>query len=173
VRVDDRDHEVELGADGRVRVGDLELETVLGPEGRVIVRPAGTSAHVLVSFAPSGELRSAASDGQVHAVTVMTAQQAALADIGRGSRRADEGRTLRSPMPGRIVRVLVAEGNEVGADTAVVIVEAMKMENEVRTTVAGRLVRVAVAAGDTVDAGALLCELEPHPISDSSPPNAS
>lgn len=145
-----------------MRVGTLELETTIGPGGRVAVWPTGTSTRTLVTVPEAGELRHAAVEGRVHEITVMTAQQAALADIGRGSRRGDDGRTLRSPMPGRIVRVLVAEGDDVAADTPVVIVEAMKMENEVRTTVAGRVARVAVEAGATVDSGAVLCELDPH-----------
>ncbi|MBK8234033.1 MAG: acetyl-CoA carboxylase biotin carboxyl carrier protein subunit [Nannocystaceae bacterium] len=65
-------------------------------------------------------------------------------------------------MPGRIVRVLVAQGDVVEPNAAVVIVEAMKMENEVRSGARAKVVRIAVAAGDTVDAGQLLCELEPH-----------
>ncbi|HWB74024.1 MAG TPA: biotin/lipoyl-containing protein [Nannocystaceae bacterium] len=168
VRVDDREHDVELGEDGRVKVGALELETVLGPGGRVSVHVVGSNERVLVTVAPGADPRHAAAEGRAHAIQVMTAQQAALADIGRASRRADEGRTLRSPMPGRIVRVLVGEGEEVAADTAVVIVEAMKMENEVRTTSAGRISRVAVKGGDTVDAGAVLCELEPHAAGSSA-----
>jgi len=46
-----------------------------------------------------------------------------------------------------------------------VIVEAMKMENEVRTTGPGRIARIAVKVGDTVDAGQVLCELAPHEAS--------
>lgn len=168
VRVDDREHEVELGEDGHAKVGTLELHTVLGPDGRVGVRIVGSDERVLVTVAPADDPRHAAAEGYAHAITVMTAQQAALADLGRATRGSDDGRTLRSPMPGRIVRVLVGEGEAVAADTAVVIVEAMKMENEVRTTVAGRIARVAVKAGDTVDAGAVLCELEPHAAGSSA-----
>ncbi|MCA9653525.1 MAG: acetyl-CoA carboxylase biotin carboxyl carrier protein subunit [Myxococcales bacterium] len=66
-------------------------------------------------------------------------------------------------MPGRVVRVLVAEGDAVDADDPLLIVEAMKMENEVRAPAAGVVRRVAVATGDTVEAGQLLCELDEPP----------
>ena len=52
-----------------------------------------------------------------------------------------------APMPGRVVRVLVAAGDTVEARQPVVVVEAMKMENELRSPKAGRVKDVAVAAG--------------------------
>ena len=62
-------------------------------------------------------------------------------------------RAVRAPMPGRVVRVLVAEGDEVDEQQGVVVIEAMKMQNELRSPKAGRLVRVAVQVGDTVRLG--------------------
>lgn len=166
VRIDDaRDVVVEVertGADATVRVGDRRFAVALGPEGRVSVREADGGAHRVVTVEPTRTPAFVGLDGRAHAVAVMTAQQAALADVHAGGAQGLAARSLRSPMPGRIVRVLVAEGDDVAADTPAVIVEAMKMENEVRTLAAGKIVRVAVAAGDTVELGQLLCELEPH-----------
>jgi pyruvate carboxylase subunit B len=62
-------------------------------------------------------------------------------------------------MPGRVVKVLVAVGDEVAAQQAVVVVEAMKMENELRANVAGRVESVHVKAGDAVEGSALLVRL--------------
>ena len=59
-------------------------------------------------------------------------------------------------MPGRVVRVLVAAGADVAAGQGLVVVEAMKMENELRAPRAGRVAEVAVREGEAVDAGALL-----------------
>jgi biotin carboxyl carrier protein len=67
---------------------------------------------------------------------------------------------VKSPMPGRVVRVLVAEGDSVEAGAAVVVVEAMKMENELCVERAGTIKRVATAVGATVEGGAVLVELE-------------
>jgi acetyl/propionyl-CoA carboxylase alpha subunit len=73
----------------------------------------------------------------------------------------DEGpRALRAPMPGRVVRVLVEPGEEVAEQQGVVVIEAMKMQNELRSPKAGRIKRLAVGVGDAVAAGALLALVE-------------
>lgn len=79
----------------------------------------------------------------------------------RGQGAGTEGvRTLKAPMPGRVVRVLVAVGDEVDAQQGLVVIEAMKMQNELKSPKAGRVVRVAVAEGDTVQAGGVLVIVE-------------
>lgn len=163
VRVGDGEHQVDVEGDGRVVVDGEPFEVIHAADGRMSVRRPGDSHQQLVTVAPCTNPAHVVVDGLVHGISVMTAQQAALAALGGGSRRSGDGRTLVSPMPGRVVRVMVREGDELVADTPVAIVEAMKMENEVRATHAAKVVRVAVAAGDTVDAGQVLVELEPHP----------
>jgi multidrug efflux pump subunit AcrA (membrane-fusion protein) len=65
-----------------------------------------------------------------------------------------------APMPGRVVRVLVAAGDQVEARQGVVVVEAMKMENELRAPRAGRVREVSVAPGTPVEAGRVLAVIE-------------
>jgi biotin carboxyl carrier protein len=87
---------------------------------------------------------------------------------GRRSRHGagDAGRTahgeqrIAAPMPGRVVRVLVASGDTVQAQQPLIVVEAMKMENELRSPKAGRVKDVAVAAGAPVEAGRVLVVVE-------------
>ena len=67
---------------------------------------------------------------------------------------------LSAPMPGKVVRVLAAPGDEVAEGQGIVVVEAMKMQNEMKAPRAGRVLSIAVAAGDTVNAGAPLAEIE-------------
>jgi len=67
---------------------------------------------------------------------------------------------IRAVMPGRIVRVLVTEGETVTKGTGLVVVEAMKMENELAAPRDGTVARVHVGAGETVESGAELVELE-------------
>jgi len=69
-------------------------------------------------------------------------------------------RVVVAPMPGRIVKVLVAPGDVVAARQGVVIVEAMKMENELRAPRAGTVAAVHVTEGMSVDARAVLVVLE-------------
>ena len=72
-----------------------------------------------------------------------------------------EGReTLVAPMPGKVVAILVQAGEAVERGRGVVVVEAMKMQNEVRSAKDGTVVEVRVAVGDTVNAGQLLAVVE-------------
>ena len=63
-------------------------------------------------------------------------------------------------MPGKIVRVLVREGDQVRARQPIVVVEAMKMENELRAERDGTVTEILVAEGRTVDSGALLVVIQ-------------
>ena len=63
-------------------------------------------------------------------------------------------------MPGRVVNVLVAAGDEVKADQGIIVVEAMKMENEVKSPKAGKVVEVKVVAGQAVEKGQLMIVIE-------------
>jgi glutaconyl-CoA/methylmalonyl-CoA decarboxylase subunit gamma len=71
------------------------------------------------------------------------------------------GGYVTAPMPGRVVKILVKEGDEVDAGAPVIVVEAMKMENELLADKAGRVARILAAPGQTVEGGALLVELGP------------
>jgi len=63
---------------------------------------------------------------------------------------------VKAPMPGRVVRVLVAVGDRVTARQGVVVVEAMKMENELRSPIDGTVKEVGVVAGAAVETGTIL-----------------
>jgi biotin carboxyl carrier protein len=78
---------------------------------------------------------------------------------GQGATGAGDGRVL-APMPGRVVKVLVEPGMAVEARQGVVVVEAMKMENELRAPHAGTVREVRVAEGASVEANAVLVVIE-------------
>ncbi len=67
---------------------------------------------------------------------------------------------LKAPMPGRIVRVLVAPGETVTAGQGCVVMEAMKMQNELKAPKAGVVGKLAAVVGETVAAGAILLVVE-------------
>jgi biotin carboxyl carrier protein len=81
-------------------------------------------------------------------------QKKAAAASGSGLQR------VTSPMPGKVVRMLVKPGDEVKARQALAVVEAMKMENELRAARDGRVREVSVAEGQSVDAGTVLLIVE-------------
>ncbi len=67
---------------------------------------------------------------------------------------------VKAPMPGKVIRVLVAVGDAVESGQGVVIVEAMKMQNELKSPRDGRVSAVSVKENDTVNAGAVLVTIE-------------
>jgi biotin carboxyl carrier protein len=79
----------------------------------------------------------------------------------RGAGAGTEGpRPVKAPMPGRVVRLLVEVGDEVAEGQGVVVIEAMKMQNELKSPKAGRVVRVGASVGDTVGSGDVLVVVE-------------
>ncbi len=102
-------------------------------------------------------------DLDVGPVRVEVVDRAGLA-IRELTRRvaAERGpRPLRAPMPGMVVKVEVEEGEVVGAGQAVVVVEAMKMENELSAEAEGRVKKVHVAPGEPVEKDQVLIEFGP------------
>jgi biotin carboxyl carrier protein len=127
-----------------------------GEYGLSLVFPDDRRASATVNVAPGqapGEML-AYLGGRTLSVGVNSSR------TGRGA--ADAGGTAHgeqkivAPMPGRVVRVLVAAGDVVEPRQPVVVVEAMKMENELRSPKAGRVKDVPVAAGTSVEAGRVL-----------------
>jgi biotin carboxyl carrier protein len=84
----------------------------------------------------------------------------AIRDLSAASAAPAGPAPILAPMPGMIVRVSVKAGDRVEAGQGVVVMEAMKMENELRATVSGIVKSVEVSAGTAVEKGALLVALE-------------
>ena len=76
------------------------------------------------------------------------------------ARRAGIRESVKAPMPGKVVRLLVSEGDEVVAGQGVVVVEAMKMQNEMKSPFAGKVVSIAVKEHEAVIAGSVLLTIE-------------
>lgn len=93
-----------------------------------------------------------------YAVTLIDPKRlrgAAAASVG-----ADGAARIVAPMPGKIVRVLVAKGASVAAGAGIVVVEAMKMQNEMKAPKAGTVVTLNVEVGTTVNGGDVLAIIE-------------
>jgi biotin carboxyl carrier protein len=76
------------------------------------------------------------------------------------SRKAEGREAIKAPMPGKVVRVLVAAGDEVVAGQGLMVLEAMKMQNEMKAPRAGRVASVAVKEHEAVNAGSVLLTIE-------------
>jgi biotin carboxyl carrier protein len=78
----------------------------------------------------------------------------------RGGREVSGKVQMRAMMPGRVLSVAVKAGDQVEAQQGVLVIEAMKMENELKSPKAGKVVEVKVTAGQTVEKGELLIVIE-------------
>jgi acetyl/propionyl-CoA carboxylase alpha subunit len=80
---------------------------------------------------------------------------------GEGDEKtAETSLRVRSPMPGKVTKIAVVEGERVRKNQALIIVEAMKMENEIATAIDGVVTKIHVAVGDLVDSERPLIEVE-------------
>lgn len=98
-------------------------------------------------------------NGQAVPVQMRTAGAGRRAKDGSGAAGSGPQKVV-APMPGKVVRVLVQPGDEVKPKQGLVVVEAMKMENELKAVRAGRVRDVLVSEGRSVDAGAVLVIVE-------------
>ena len=158
--------------DGETR----EIDVAITPEGRASVAIEGAPVEVDVERVPGGislridgRVYDLAIGGKPESRTIAAGSRRAIAQVESERQRAGKKRgggagksdkEIRSPMPGRVVKLLVAPGDEVEANAPVVVVEAMKMENELRTGGPGKVKSVHVTEGQPVEGNALLVSFE-------------
>ena len=99
-------------------------------------------------------------DGFRFEVEALDERTRAIRELSAAAAKPTGPAPLVAPMPGMIVRVNVKEGDAVQTGQGMVVMEAMKMENELRAAAAGTVKRVHVAPGTAVEKGALLLEME-------------
>ena len=163
VTADGRDRTVMVegpGPDGRFRV------TVDGAEREVdavALRP-GTWSVILdgKSYVVDLDRRRGGIAASVGASEVVLRVEDALRKrlaSAAGARTALRGEQIRAPIAGKVVKVAVAVGDQVAPGTAVIVLEAMKMENELAAERGGTVSAIHRSAGQAVDAGDLLVEI--------------
>ncbi|HEV3456206.1 MAG TPA: biotin/lipoyl-containing protein [Thermoanaerobaculia bacterium] len=159
-----------LEIDGKKRRVELpgtsasgELECVV--DGRTLMVEARTLQPGLISLLVDGRQYRCVLDGD--GVWIGGHRYGFEVDDPRslqGRRGAGAGaagpRPVKAPMPGRVVRVLVNPGDDVVEQQGIVVIEAMKMQNELKSPKAGKVARVAVAVGDAVGSGDVLAVVE-------------
>ena len=116
---------------------------------RIVVRPgAGRGRYTLWV------------DGHRHEVEALDERMRAIRELAGASAEASGPAPLVAPMPGMIVRVQVEVGDVVQVGQGLVVMEAMKMENELRASASATVKAVHARVGSAVEKGALLLELE-------------
>ncbi len=137
-----------------VRIDEHEVDVdVVALAGQLSVRIDGKVVDLTTEGQPP-ELGAIAS-GHRSYVRVESERLRAAEAAKRGSLGSAE-KLVKSPMPGRIVKLLVAPGDAVEAGQPLLVMEAMKMENEIKAKAAGKVGDLHVAVGDTVEGNAKL-----------------
>ncbi len=157
VKIEGRERIVELDEGGKPRVDGVEwdVEVVEAEPGVWILRQGGQQTVAIVDGTGTKtvvEIRRPGADPLVLAAEVTDARRAKIAVPVRAGNDAAPV-TMRSPIPGRVVKLLVKVDDPVKAGQTVVVLEAMKMENELRAPRHGRISIVRCAEGAAVEAG--------------------
>ena len=150
-----QDNRLILEADGR----HIEADFVRLPDGEVYSLLIDGRSHV-VRVTPTAEGLDVGLRGAVIPVEVKHPLEKMLQATG-GARAASRGETVSAPMPGVVVAMRVKPGDTVKAGQPVVVVEAMKMQNELAVMHEGVVTDVLVAERDAVSAGQALIRLAP------------
>jgi biotin carboxyl carrier protein len=160
VTIDGKNYRLELDrADGRwaCRLDGLAVEV-----DAVLSRPDVLSLRI---GNQAYEVKSERVGGELHLWVGNRRYAAEVRDprsLRSRSRQVDDQgpKKLTAPMPGKIVRVLVSQGTEVEAGAGVVVVEAMKMQNEIKSPKKGTIQKILVSEGAAVNAGDVLAIVE-------------
>lgn len=162
VTIDDQTFEVDLGPQGVTVNGQLlqaELTTVPGtPVRQLSINGRSHAVHVAASEGKGNwdfHL-----DGDRYTGTVLDQRTHAIRSMTGASAKSSGPRPVKAPMPGLIVKVLVEPGQQIHAGQGVIIIEAMKMQNELKAENGGIVKRVTAQAGAAVEKGAVLVEFE-------------
>lgn len=153
-------HEVVVGPDAEVVIDGRRHRASIsgcGPTGMRTLFLDGKPCAVHATARGRGLLELDV-DGESVTVEVLDARAARVRALSGSAGSDRAAAALKAPMPGLIVQVAVKSGEVVEPGDRVVIVEAMKMENELRAAVEARVERVLVAPGEAVQKGQILVE---------------
>jgi biotin carboxyl carrier protein len=160
-QIDDTTHQLDVRVDGgkvlaKVDNREYELEANEVEPGVYLVKNNGRVYEISVS--ETGGTQEVIVRNSKFAVTIIDPKRL------RGS-RADHAHSggqaeIRTAMPGKVVRILASVGQSIEKGSSVVVVEAMKMQNEMKSPIDGVVKEIRVEEGSTVNAGELLVVIE-------------
>lgn len=140
---------------------DLAFKVVEQGDSQILFR-VGTKLHKIRNITIDGGQIECTVDGKWISATLKNEQQLLLEKLGFKTAAEKSIGSLQAPMPGKILELLAAEGDEVELGDPVAILEAMKMENELKAPCAGTIQSVSVTIGASVEKNQILIEIEPR-----------
>lgn len=154
-------HDIELNSkegtftNGEI-TGDYTFEFV---NGRYILR-TGTKTYKIDNVNYEGHTIEFTMNGIWHSVEVKDDQELLLDRLGFKTGAAVTEGILKAPMPGKILEIMVSEGDKVEKDQPLAILEAMKMENELKAPVTGTIASVTAEVGQSLEKNSPILEIE-------------
>ncbi len=136
--------------------GDFEFTQ---QNGRFLLR-TGTKLYKIDNVSYDGSDIEFSIDGSWHKVNVRDDQELLLDKLGFKTGNAVAEGILKAPMPGKILDILITEGDTVTKAQPLVILEAMKMENELKSPVDGVISSISVEVGQSLEKNTIILEIE-------------
>lgn len=160
VTVDGREVEIEVDG-GRLRVEGREFEAHLSSVPGTPLRHLLSDGRSVTLAVEGGKGRwQVAYHGDRREIEVLDERTRHIRTLTGQAGKARGAGVLKAPMPGLVVRIAVAEGQKVDAGAGLVVLEAMKMENELRAVAAGTVKTIRVKTGQAVEKGEVLIEFD-------------
>jgi len=158
--INGKEFRLETGIDGALKIDGEEKAVELRAIGRNRYSVLVDGYSVSITLSGSGDNRTCLVNGKHATVAVESERTRLLKALAKSG--TDEGKPLdiRAPMPALVSSIPVQVGDSVTAGQTVVVLEAMKMENEVRTNNDGVIASILVKKGESVEKGALLIRIE-------------
>lgn len=165
IKINDRTTRVEmLSQNGNILEIDVDgktykIDLLHTPDGTFSIIENGKSHNI--ELVPKNQPKKYTAHTLYHTydVEVIDAETRYLINRGTNGTISDE-KTISSPMPGKVVKILKKEGDIVQNGETVIIISAMKMESEYKSHVDGIIKRVNVAEGETIEGNQILVEIE-------------
>jgi biotin carboxyl carrier protein len=145
----------------KVRVDDkiYDIDLLHTPGGTFSILEGGHSYNIELVAQEQPKSYLAYTLYKTFEVEVIDAEARYLLNRGGGGLETGE-KWIKSPMPGKVVKVFVSEGDTVAKGQTVIVLSAMKMESEYKSPVDGTVRKIAVAEGDVVEGNQVLIEFE-------------
>lgn len=140
---------------------DITYELVEQNDSQILFR-IGTTLYKIRDIRVDGGEIECTVNGKWISATLKNEQQLLLEKLGFKTAAEKSIGSLQAPMPGKILELVKSEGDEVELGDPVAILEAMKMENELKAPCSGTIASISVTTGDNVEKNQILLEIEPR-----------
>lgn len=162
VKIAGDQHEVEIAPDMQSAIVDgrhVDFQVLSDQDDRMLVR-LGTKVFKVTNSSTDGSSVSFLLDGNPVEVEVKDEKQLLLEKLGITAQTSADKGDVFAPMPGKILELLIDEGDHVSAGASLLVLEAMKMENELKAPVDGIVKSLHVSKNESVEKNQKLLEIE-------------